>query len=135
MAAAATARLTRPALTSVTPEAVPFSLTPLFPCARLPVARFSTSHTLWKGGRGDNNRIRGLSAVRHTGPRPRQTLSVKQKDYANQRLPTPVERTTSVQGDPDHGLWEFFKDKKLLRKPEEESRHGSSMATAYRSRG
>ena len=66
-----------------------------------------------------------MSAVRNTGLRPRQTLSVKQKDFENQILPKPVEVKEKVTGTPDHGLWDFFKDQKLLHTPFEEQRHGT----------
>lgn len=61
--------------------------------------------------------------LRHTGLRPRQTLSVKKnKDFD---LPKPVAVEAKVQGDEDHGLWDFFPDdKRLLRTPAEESQHG-----------
>jgi large subunit ribosomal protein L47 len=62
--------------------------------------------------------------LKHTGLRPRQTLSVKtKKDF---ELPRPVAIEAKVHGDEDHGLWGFFpEDKKLLRTPAEESQHGS----------
>lgn len=58
--------------------------------------------------------------LRHTGLRPRQTLSVKKnKDF---EVPKPVKVKPKAQGDEDHGLWAFFpEDKKLLRTPAEES--------------
>jgi large subunit ribosomal protein L47 len=40
----------------------------------------------------------------------------------------PAKPTTKLQGDPDHGLWGFFRDKKLLREPEELYRHGRPWA-------
>jgi large subunit ribosomal protein L47 len=82
-------------------------------------APFSTSPALWKR---DNNKNRGLSILRHTGLRKRQTLSVNR--HVN-HLPVPAKPTTKLQGDPDHGLWGFFRDKKLLREPEELYRHGT----------
>jgi large subunit ribosomal protein L47 len=50
---------------------------------------------------------------------------VKEKDFENQQLPKPVPIEEKVTGTPDHGLWEFFKDDKLLQTPVEESRHGT----------
>ncbi|KAK7728199.1 54S ribosomal protein L4 mitochondrial [Botryosphaeria dothidea] len=71
----------------------------------------------------DRNRNRGVSVLRKTGLRPRQTLSVKKED-----LPVPVldpGRRSKVQVDDDHGLWQFFgEDRKLLTPPEEDSLHG-----------
>lgn len=84
-------------------------------------ARFSTSPALQKR---DNNSKRGLSAVRETGLRPRQTLSVRQKDFANQQLPTPVKIEEKPTGTQDHGLWEFFKDQNLLTTPTALEQHG-----------
>lgn len=84
-------------------------------------AQFSTSQPLRKR---DNNKNRGTSAVRSTGIRPRQTLSIKQKDFENQRLPKPVEVKHEYKGTPDHGLWDFFKDQELLQTPVVEQRHG-----------
>jgi large subunit ribosomal protein L47 len=63
--------------------------------------------------------------VRRTGLRPRQTLSVKQKDFENQQLPTPVPIEEKVTGTPDHGLWDFFKDQKLLQTPVADASHGA----------
>lgn len=61
--------------------------------------------------------------MRHTGPRRRQTLSVKKED-----LPKPVlsrKLKTPVKGDPQHGLWGFFnKDRRLIATPEEDLAHG-----------
>ncbi|OCL10490.1 MRP-L47-domain-containing protein [Glonium stellatum] len=84
------------------------------------VSRFSTSSPQWAR---DNNRNRGVSALRRTGPRRRQTLSVKKED-----LPLPVlspESKTKVEVDEDHGLWGFFnKERRLLATPEEDLAHG-----------
>jgi large subunit ribosomal protein L47 len=62
--------------------------------------------------------------VRATGLRPRQTLSVREKNFEKQRLPTPVKIEEKATGTADHGLWDFFTDKKLLQTPVEEQRHG-----------
>lgn len=123
MAAMPTSRILRPCLRSTTAEAAWSLWASLAQCTHKPsVARFSTSPALCKK---DNNKIRGLSAVRGTGLRPRQTLSVKQKDFENQQLPTPVEIATTVKGTQDHGLWDFFKDQKLLQTPVEIQQHGT----------
>ncbi|KAH7379622.1 50S ribosomal protein-like protein L4 [Pyrenochaeta sp. MPI-SDFR-AT-0127] len=121
MAAISSSRMVRPSLTSTRSDAILAFLVPSAQCTRN--ARFSTSRPLCKK---DNNSNRGLSAVRNTGLRPRQTLSVKQKDFANQQLPKPVKIEEKVTGSPDHGLWDFFKDQKLLQTPVEEQRHGRS---------
>ncbi|KAH9869080.1 54S ribosomal protein L4 mitochondrial [Plenodomus biglobosus] len=115
-------RILRPRLAVSTVDSLLAFLAPPAQCARsAPRACFSTSPARCKK---DNNRNRGLSAVRNTGLRPRQTLSVMQKDFANQRLPKPVKIDEKLRGTPDHGLWDFFKDQRLLQTPVEESRHG-----------
>ncbi|KZM22979.1 54S ribosomal protein L4 mitochondrial [Ascochyta rabiei] len=111
-----TSRMLRPSLASSHADAVLSFLVPSIRCAR-----FSTSPTLLKK---DNNSSRGVSAVRQTGLRPRQTLSVRHKDFANQQLPTPVKIEEKPTGTHDHGLWDFFKDQKLLSTPEDLSQHG-----------
>ncbi|KAI8931155.1 54S ribosomal protein L4 mitochondrial [Plenodomus lindquistii] len=122
MASIRSSRILRPRLASPTSDAVLAFLAPSAQCARnAPKAHFSTSPARCKK---DNNSVRGLSAVRNTGPRRRQTLSVKQKDFANQTLPKPVKIEDKVTGTPNHGLWGFFKDKRLLQTPVEEQRHG-----------
>lgn len=74
-------------------------------------------------GNHDRNRLRGLSALRHTGLRKRQTLSV---NLAN--LPKPVldpQRRSAVDVDPEHGLWDFFnEDRTALITPKELEAHG-----------
>ena len=109
------------------PDSTRCFLVPAGQCLRAtPRASFSTSPVQRKK---DNNSDRGVSAVRGTGLRPRQTLSVKEKDFANQKLPQPVKIEQKVTGTADHGLWGFFKDKKLLQTPVEEQQHGT--ATTY----
>ena len=54
----------------------------------------------------ETNRNRGLSALRRTGLRKGQTLSVKLEN-----LPKPVldrAQRAEVEVDPEHGLWKFF---------------------------
>ena len=130
-------RIWRPSLPSASCDTALSLYASLAQCTRrASLARFSTSPALLKGpGRGDNNKNRGVSGVRHTGMRARQTLSVKEKDFGNQRLPTPVQPTSKVTGDPDHGLYDFFTDKKLLLTPLEESQHGMSIAITVGSSG
>ena len=94
MASTSTCRLLRPSLASSQSDAVLSFLVPSIRCAR-----FSTSPALQKK---DNNSNRGVSAVRRTGLRARQTLSVRQKDFENQQLPTPVkveEKVVPVNGE------------------------------------
>lgn len=83
-------------------------------------APFSTSTCLF---RGDNNKNRGVSALRRTGPRKRQLLSIERED-----LPEPVfdkARKSEVEVDPEHGLWQFFnKRRRIFSTPEEYAAHG-----------
>jgi len=126
MASIPSARILRPSLASPTSSSGRAFLAPSTQCARNAPAQawFSTSPAR---ARQDNNRIRGISAVRATGLRRRQTLSVKQKDFENQQLPKPVKIETQVSGTADHGLWGFFKERQLLQTPLSESRHGRDL--------
>lgn len=116
-------RVMRPSAASIrTTESVLAFLLPSAPCIRsAPAARFSTSPIRC---RKDNNSNRGVSAVRGTGLRRRQTLSVLPKKDSRERIPKPVPITEKVTGTADHGLWDFFKEKQLLQTPVDESRHG-----------
>ena len=81
---------------------------------------FSTSSPVF--ARRDRNKSRGVSALRATGLRKRQTLSV-----SLDTLPTPVpnEKRSSVQVDPNHGLWQFFnRERTPFNTPEADSAHG-----------
>lgn len=58
-------------------------------------------------------------------------MSVRVKDTPGlgipaDSIPRPVPIEAKVTGTPDHGLWDFFKDQKLLQTPVEESSHGRS---------
>lgn len=72
---------------------------------------------------GDLNRNRGTSTLRRTGPR--YPLSA-----AKIPLPVPVldpAKRSKVEGDPDHGLWDFFYSKEsALLPPSESGAHGRS---------
>ena len=75
--------------------------------------------------RGDNNKNRGVSALRRTGPRKGHVHSVQRKD-----LPEPVldkERRSEVKVDSEHGLWQFFPvNRRPLNTPEEDAAHGNT---------
>ncbi|KAF2002331.1 MRP-L47-domain-containing protein [Amniculicola lignicola CBS 123094] len=125
MAAIPTLRTVRPCLTSTTTNIIfPFlapSLLGTSITSRSVVAQFSTSPTLLKR---DNNRNRGVSVLRSTGFRKRQTLS---RSVTVKNLPKPVldpSQKSTWQGSDEHGLWEFFKDRKLLQTPSDEWAHG-----------
>ncbi|KAF2455106.1 mitochondrial 39-S ribosomal protein L47 (MRP-L47)-domain-containing protein [Lineolata rhizophorae] len=98
------------------------------PASPLTSARraFSTAAarlTRHRGPRGDRNANRGVSALRRTGLRPRQTLSV-----GKDGLPTPVfdaGKRARPEGDEDHGLWGFFGERrKCILTPEEMNAFG-----------
>jgi large subunit ribosomal protein L47 len=82
---------------------------------------FSTSSPVF--ARRDGNPNRGVSALRRTGLRRRQTLSVKPE-----HLPRPVtdsKERTEVDVDPEHGLWDFFnRDRYPFATPEYDNSHG-----------
>lgn len=83
---------------------------------------FSTTQNLCKRRRHktrDNNRLRGVSTIHRSGPR--EFLSV-----SNDAIPQPraASELPPVEVDPDHGLWDFFYDKKLMQSPAEDSAHG-----------
>ncbi|KAF2489101.1 MRP-L47-domain-containing protein [Lophium mytilinum] len=107
-----------------TPDSVLFFLAPALPASRSTprssISRFSTSSSQWAR---DNNKNRGVSAVRATGLRKRQTLHVTVDDLP---IPIPKEKfTTKIPVDEDHALWGFFnKEKRLLATPEEDAAHG-----------
>ncbi|MCJ1386117.1 54S ribosomal protein L4 mitochondrial [Xylographa soralifera] len=69
----------------------------------------------------DNNKARGISAIRRTGLKHPVSMS-------KEPLPQPVldpARRSQVKVDENHGLWAFFnKDKKFLTTPEVEAAHG-----------
>lgn len=66
----------------------------------------------------DNNRFRGVSALRRTGLR--EPVSV-----SNVPLPKPVEFLPKIEVDPNHGLYAFFAGPdKLMNTPAEDREHG-----------
>ncbi|KAL2753430.1 hypothetical protein ACRALDRAFT_1077508 [Sodiomyces alcalophilus JCM 7366] len=81
-------------------------------------ASFSTSSSHQKRKTRDNNRLRGVSSLRRTGPR--EPLSVSYDP-----LPKPADYKPKVTVDKDHGLWQFFPAQgKLMNTPEEDGNHG-----------
>ena len=81
---------------------------------------FSTSSPAL--ARRDHNKSRGVSALRATGPRKRQTLSARLDELPK---PVPEEQLSPVQVDPDHGLWQFFNRERLpFATPEYDNAHG-----------
>jgi len=60
-----------------------------------------------------------VSPLRRTGPR--ELFSV-----SDEPIPEPNLELPPVEVDPDHGLWDFFSDKKLLMTPEQTKAHGRS---------
>jgi len=104
-------------------EAPPTFLAPSFGfllATKARISQFSTSAPLCLRTR-DNNKNRGVSAIRRTGPKHSLAMS-------KEPLPQPVldpARRSKVKVDENHGLWGFFnKDKKSLTTPEQEAAHG-----------
>lgn len=90
----------------------------------LPTRPFSTSPTLAKRHRyhpRDNNRLRGVSSIRRTGPR--EFLSV-----SDEPLPQPAAANSDSQKtpdiDPEHGLWQFFYDQQPAQTPAKDAAFG-----------
>jgi large subunit ribosomal protein L47 len=124
-------RILRPCLAAAKgPEPILAFLIPSTQCPRkAPAAQFSTSPTRCKS---DNNKIRGLSAVRATGLRKgRKSDWTKIWAKTPGEIPRPKPIKQKVTGTPDHGLWDFFKDRKLLTTPLDESRHGSLLTYSF----
>ncbi|KAF2275651.1 50S ribosomal protein-like protein L4 [Westerdykella ornata] len=125
MAPIPTARIARPQLTPRPSDLPLFLLAPsvlcVTPASCTSVARFSTSSALWKR---DNNPNRGVSPLRHTGLRKRQTLSVNK--YLNDLPPVrvPEAERPQIEVDSDHGLWDFFWEKQAMRTPADLAHHG-----------
>ncbi|CCF45257.1 hypothetical protein CH063_14395 [Colletotrichum higginsianum] len=79
---------------------------------------FSTSAAQSVRKTRDNNRLRGVSTMKRTGPR--EPLSVSWET-----LPKPANYKPDVAVDPNHGLWGFFYGKnKLMQTPKEDQSHG-----------
>lgn len=102
----------------------PFALPPAFLLPSFYTQQSSSfSSTSTKSQRRDRNKNRGVSVLRRTGLRPRQTLSVSVED-----LPKPVldpAKRSEVQVDPEHGLWQFFnKERTPIATPEFDNAHG-----------
>jgi len=97
------------------------TLPPPFLLPSLFTSSFSTTSPA--AARRDGNPNRGVSALRRTGLRRRQTLSVRVED-----LPKPVldsKQRSLVDVDPNHGLWGFFnRDRYPFATPEYDSNHG-----------
>jgi len=95
--------------------------------SRTQAASLSITATLLKrhkypGARNnkDMNKHRGESAIRRTGPRWRLSVS-------DEPLPKPVKPKDlpRVETNPDHGLWDFFADRKTVAAPpEDDAKHG-----------
>ncbi len=83
-------------------------------------ARFSTSPVLEKRRKKyhprDNNRLRGVSSIRRSGPR--QFLSVSDSPLPRPALTDTARAAAAAASrpeiDPDHGLWQFFYENKQV---------------------
>ncbi|KAH8203099.1 hypothetical protein TruAng_002732 [Truncatella angustata] len=86
-------------------------------------APFSTTAYLeMRKPRRDNNRLRGLSAIKRSGTKARMTV-----DGIELPEPAKYNPVDDFKTDPEHGLYDFFYDKeKALLTPEDEAQHGRS---------
>ncbi|KAI1081739.1 MRP-L47-domain-containing protein [Whalleya microplaca] len=83
------------------------------------ICRFSsTPERTMRKPRRDNNRLRGVSVMRRSGPRFRMNIGKHQ-------IPKPADYKPDIKVDPNHGLWDFFysKDEPILT-PEKNAEHG-----------
>ncbi|KIH88943.1 50S ribosomal protein l4 [Sporothrix brasiliensis 5110] len=95
---------------------------------------FSTSPVLEKRHKyrsRDNNRLRGVSSIRRTGPR--QFLSVSDSPLPRSTLPgvggtreakEAMAAATRPEIDPEHGLWQFFYDGQVAQPPTKDAAFG-----------
>ncbi|KAF2149960.1 MRP-L47-domain-containing protein [Myriangium duriaei CBS 260.36] len=95
----------------------PRSLPPAFLLPSFYINQSRSFHQSQSHQKRETNKQRGLSALRRTGLRKGQTLSVKLEN-----LPKPVldpSKRSEVEIDPDHGLWKFFNpDRTSIATPE-----------------
>ncbi|CAK7566220.1 MAG: 54S ribosomal protein L4 mitochondrial [Sporothrix epigloea] len=95
---------------------------------------FSTSPSLEKRHKyhpRDNNRLRGVSSIRRTGPR--EFLSVSNTPLPRPALTAEAKKAKEAafaaarpEIDADHGLWQFFYDKQVAQPPTKDAAHGRS---------
>ncbi|CAK7266358.1 54S ribosomal protein L4 mitochondrial [Sporothrix epigloea] len=95
---------------------------------------FSTSSALEKRHKyhpRDNNRLRGVSSIRRTGPR--EFLSVSNTPLPRPALTAEAKKAKEAayaaarpEIDADHGLWQFFYDKQVAQTPAKDAAHGRS---------
>lgn len=108
----------------------------LVPCLAKPASRavlsrcnvsFSTSASRQKRSRvGEGNPNRGVSPLRRQAPFKPLLVNVHVK---REGLPQPVldpARRSRIEIDPQHGLFGFFNEKRLLTPPKEEAAHGTT---------
>ena len=101
-------------------ETRPFAIPTRAALAVVTAAPFSTSTPKSARKTRDNNRLRGVSELRRTGPR--EPLSVSWEP-----LPRPANYKPKSNTDEDHGLWAFFAEEgKFMNTPKEEQAHGRS---------
>ncbi|KAH6635480.1 mitochondrial 39-S ribosomal protein L47 (MRP-L47)-domain-containing protein [Chaetomium sp. MPI-SDFR-AT-0129] len=107
---------------STTPTPLPFR--PLTQTASLSTTPALLKRHKYRGARvtRDNSKHRGESAIRRTGTRWRLSMS----DEPLPR-PVPLSELPPIETDPDHGLWDFFPDRKRVAvAPAEDAKHGRS---------
>lgn len=93
---------------------------------------FSTSPVLEKRHKyrsRDNNRLRGVSSIRRTGPR--QFLSVSDSPLPRSTITAGAKEAKEAMAlasrpeiDPEHGLWQFFYDGQVAQPPTKDASFG-----------
>lgn len=80
----------------------------------------------------DRSKLRGVSTIHRSGPR--EVLSVSNEEIPQPSRAEGAGRPSEADNDPDHGLWDFFYNKKLVPTPAEASGYGRAW-TAQELRG
>jgi len=114
--------MTTAATAAVTPRQTLSALLPHQQIASISTTAVLLKRHKYPGARDnrDYSKKRGESAIRRTGTRWRLSMS-------DEPLPRPVpkEALPPIETDPNHGLWEFFYDrKKIVQTPEQDAAHG-----------
>lgn len=80
----------------------------------------------------DSSKLRGVSTIHRSGPR--EVLSVSFEELPRPSTAEHAGRMTEADNDPNHGLWGFFFDKKMVPTPAEAAAYGRAW-TAQELRG
>ncbi|KAL8382725.1 hypothetical protein RB595_006490 [Gaeumannomyces hyphopodioides] len=75
----------------------------------------------------DSSKLRGVSSIHRSGPR--EVLSVSFEELPRPSTAEHAGRMTEADNDPNHGLWGFFFDKKMVPTPAEAAAYGRAWTT------